>query len=163
MSSIGEASAPSAKIKVKCSECGSEYRVDEAHLGKSSTCKQCGSEFVLSHPQETRPASEHRAGTEWHTGDVILDLYEVKDILGEGGMGKVFRVRHKEWNLDLAVKSPLPHLMASENAVKNFVSEAETWVNLGLHPNTVSCYYIRTIDDIPRVSAECVENGSLLH
>ena len=84
-------------------------------------------------------------------------------MLGEGGMGKVYRVHHKGWNMDLAVKRPLPHLMARESAVKNFVSEAETWVNLGLHPNTVNCYYVRTIDDILRVSAECVESGSLLH
>jgi serine/threonine protein kinase len=29
---------------------------------------------------------------EWQTGEVILDLYEVKRLLGEGGMGKVYRV-----------------------------------------------------------------------
>src|SRR6185503_4715365 len=34
-------------------------------------------------------------------------------------------------------------------------------VNLGLHPHTVSCYYVRQLGGIPRVFAEYVEGGSL--
>lgn len=97
---------------------------------------------------------------EWQSGDVILDLYRVKGVLGEGGMGRVYRVHHTGWNLDLAVKTPLAkHL--TDKGKENFTREAETWVNLGLHPHTVSCYYVREIDGLPRVFAECVEGGSL--
>ena len=39
-------------------------------------------------------------------GDTILDLYEVKQVHEEGGMGLVYRVHHVKWNIDLAVKSP---------------------------------------------------------
>ncbi len=39
--------------------------------------------------------------------------------------------------------------------------EAETWVKLGLHPHTVSCYYVRRLGGIPRVFAEYVESGTL--
>ena len=98
---------------------------------------------------------------EWQVGDVILDLYEVKSVLGEGGMGKVYRVHHKNWNIDLAVKTPRFAILAKAGAKEDFVREAETWVNLGLHPHTVSCYYVREIDGLPRVFAECVEGGSL--
>ncbi len=98
---------------------------------------------------------------EWQAGEVVLDLYEVKGLLGEGGMGKVYRVHHTGWNLDLAVKSPRPDILAKEGGRENFTREAETWVNLGLHPHIVSCYYVRTIEDIPRVFAEYVEGGSL--
>ena len=41
-----------------------------------------------------------------------------------------------------------------------FINEAETWIELGLHPNIVTCYYVRNIDNIPRVFAELVEGGS---
>jgi serine/threonine protein kinase len=98
---------------------------------------------------------------EWNVGDVILDLYEVTDILGEGGMGKVYKVHHRNWNIDLAVKSPKPEILSKAGARDNFIREAETWVNLGLHPHTVSCYYVRRLGDIPRVFAEYVEGGSL--
>ena len=34
-------------------------------------------------------------------------------------------------------------------------------MNLGLHPHTVSCYYVRRVDGVPRVFAEFVDGGSL--
>jgi len=98
---------------------------------------------------------------EWAVGDVILDLYEVAGLLGEGGMGRVYRVRHRGWNLDLAVKSPRRDFFQTQEQKQNFVRECEAWIDLGLHPHTVSCYYVRTLGGIPRVFAECVDGGSL--
>ncbi|MBU2548606.1 MAG: protein kinase [Proteobacteria bacterium] len=97
----------------------------------------------------------------WSIGDLILDLYEVTGFLGQGGMGRVYRVRHRGWGTDLALKVPLPEMLAGPNGVAGFEREAETWVNLGLHPHAVSCYYVRRIDSLPCVFAECVEGGSL--
>ena len=111
--------------------------------------------------REDLAQKEQQVAAEWNVGDVILDLYEVTGELGEGGMGKVYQVHHKNWNLDLAVKSPHPHAFKTDVQKENFVRECETWVNLGLHPHTVSCYYVRTLGGIPRVFAEYVEGGSL--
>jgi WD40 repeat protein len=97
----------------------------------------------------------------WIIGDVILDLYKVTNILGEGGFGTVYKVRHQGWNIDLAVKSPKPEIVVAAGGVENFEREAETWVNLGLHPHTVSCYYVRRIESSPLVFAEYVAGGSL--
>src|SRR5207249_5845120 len=55
----------------------------------------------------TRPAEAPRLETEWKIGDLVLGLYEVSAVLGEGGMGRVYRVRHRGWDVDLAVKAPL--------------------------------------------------------
>jgi DnaJ-class molecular chaperone len=52
-------------------------------------------------------ASEHSA---WSTGEVVADLYEVIDVITSGGMGLVYRVHHREWDIDLAVKAPRPEL-----------------------------------------------------
>lgn len=98
---------------------------------------------------------------EWNAGDIFLETYEVKGILGEGGMGKVYKVHHRGWNVDLAVKTPRPEIFQLDESRASFIREAETWVNLGLHPNIVSCYYVRTMGGIPRVFAEYVEGGSL--
>ncbi|MFE9356275.1 protein kinase [Streptomyces olivaceoviridis] len=96
----------------------------------------------------------------WQPGDVVLGLYEVRDVL-QGGMGVVHRVRHRGWRIDLAVKTPRPELLGSAEAVRRFEAEAGTWVELGLHPHTVNCVYVRTVDGLPRVFAEWVDGGSL--
>lgn len=94
-------------------------------------------------------------------GDVILDLYEVKQKLGEGGMAEVYQVRHRGWNVDLAVKTPKPDILAQAGGAEAFQREAETWVNIGLHPHIVSCYYVRDLGEVPRIFVEYVEGGSL--
>jgi len=108
-----------------------------------------------------RRVAEADVPLEWHKGDVILDLYEVKQVFTSGGMGLVYRVHHRNWNIDLAVKSPRPEYFQTQTHKETFIREAETWVDLGLHPHTVSCYYVRTLGGIPRVFAEYVEGGSL--
>ena len=108
------------------------------------------------------PPSDHDdVASEWSVGDVILDLYEVKQIFEGGAMGRVYRVHHRAWNRDLAVKSPRPDYFKTEQQKQNFAKEAETWVSLGLHPHIVSCSYVRRLGGIPRVFAEYVEGGSL--
>ncbi|MFB7369484.1 protein kinase [Streptomyces sp. NPDC056222] len=97
----------------------------------------------------------------WQRGDVVLDLYEVLDVLDGGGMGLVHRVRHREWNTELAVKVPRPELVATTAGRTGFEAEAGMWVGLGLHPHVVNCLYVRRIDDIPCVFAEWVGGGSL--
>ena len=97
----------------------------------------------------------------WQPGDVVLGLYEVAGVLGEGGMGRVYRVRHRAWGLDLAVKAPLPAVLEAAGGADLFEREAETWVNLGLHPHVVTCHYVRRASGVPLVFAELVDGGSL--
>jgi len=99
--------------------------------------------------------------SEWQIGDVVLNKYEVMEVFEGGGMGLVYRVYHRDWATDMAVKSPRSHLFQTAEQIANFEREAETWVNLGLHPHIVSCYYVRRLGHIPRIYAEFVEGGSL--
>ncbi|MER5387905.1 protein kinase [Saccharopolyspora sp. NPDC002686] len=108
-------------------------------------------------------APQEHAGTpsEWRVGDVIDGLYEVAEVIGRGGMGVVHRARHLVWDVDLAVKCPRPALFRTEAARELFITEAETWVALGLHPHVCGCHYVRTLGGVPRVFAEYVPGGSL--
>ena len=108
-----------------------------------------------------QPVDEAQVPATWQVGDIILDLYQVKQVFTTGGMGLVYRVHHQAWNVDLAVKSPRPEVFAQAGGQESFIREAETWVNLGLHPHVVSCHYVRTIAGIPHIFAEFVEGGSL--
>lgn len=97
----------------------------------------------------------------WEVGDIILDKYEVRQVFTGGGMGLVYRVYHRDWDIELAVKSPRSEYFRKPQHIKGFEKEAETWVNLGLHPQIVSCHYVRRLGSIPRIFSEYVEGGSL--
>jgi serine/threonine-protein kinase len=43
------------------------------------------------------PASEP---PEWRPGETVAGLYRIAELLGQGGMGRVYRARHKSWDLD---------------------------------------------------------------
>ncbi|MBL4845884.1 MAG: protein kinase, partial [Planctomycetes bacterium] len=97
----------------------------------------------------------------WEIGQILAGIYSVESLLGEGGMGAVYRVRHMEWDVDLAVKTPLPRLFQDPVALQRFQREAETWIDLGLHPNVARCYYVREVEGSPRIFVEYVKGGTL--
>ncbi|MDR2571990.1 MAG: protein kinase, partial [Oscillospiraceae bacterium] len=94
-------------------------------------------------------------------GVTLLDLYEVVSDPIKGGMGQVFRVHHTSWNADLAMKQPHTSYFQTAKQKENFSHECEAWINLGLHPHIVSCYYVREISGIPSIFAEWIDGGSL--
>ena len=101
------------------------------------------------------------AAGEYKKGQTLLDTYTVESAPIHGGMGSVWRVHHNGWNVDLAMKRPQAKLFQSEKQKENFIEECKAWIDLGLHPNIVSCYYVREIDGVPTIFSEWMENGSL--
>ena len=61
------------------------------------------------------------------------------------------------------MKRPQPRFFAEGGYAKKkqFVAECENWINLGLHPNIVSCYYVREIGGVPSIFSEWMDGGSL--
>lgn len=164
-------------VRVQCPKCFAEYSIDPVHLGRTGQCTKCNTRFVLTALPEAvtrtfqtgqRPRSSQgeAPADQWKVGDVILDVYEVRPLrpdkpYAEGGMGVVYRVYHHGWGIDLAVKCPKADEFRSEEGKRNFERECEAWMRLGLHPNIVTCYYVRRINGIPRVFAEFVDGGTL--
>lgn len=110
---------------------------------------------------------------EWEPGDVILNLYEVKNAkrdfenknneshYHEGGFGRVYKVWHRAWNLHMAVKTPKAGMFTNQAQKELFFKECETWINLGLHPHVAACHYVRELGGIPRVFSEYADSGTL--
>ncbi len=134
----------------------------------------------LAHPPQNVTGSDQRTLTErtlthtvvggkgelvdklnWEIGDVIDGRFEVMEVIGRGGMGIVYRVNHREWKLEMAVKMPLTHLVSDDASKARFIREAQTWVDLGLHPNIVQCWYVRELGGVPRVFMDYIDGGSL--
>jgi WD40 repeat protein len=97
---------------------------------------------------------------EWKPGDVILDIYEVEDVIS-GGMGHVYIANHNKWNVKLAIKSPNKQMLSDRDLFARILREANSWVELGLHPNIAYCYYVRNIEDVPHIVVEYVDGGNL--
>ncbi len=69
----------------------------------------------------------------------IIDLpehYEIFEQVSEGGMGVIFRGRHKRTGARLAIKVMHPHLSANQLHLRRFEQEARTASTLD-HPNIV--------------------------
>jgi WD40 repeat protein len=168
---------------VRCSRCGARFPVPAPEDSPAPTILESAAEgapsptvldtaaepaaTVAETPTtaptvpEAAPAPAPTGAIAWQAGQTVLGLYEVAGILGEGGMGRVYKVRHRGWNLDLAVKVPLPSALEAAGGADLFEREAETWVNLGLHPHVVTCHYVRRVEGVPLVFAELMGGGSL--
>ncbi|MDO5476688.1 MAG: serine/threonine-protein kinase [Eubacteriales bacterium] len=93
-------------------------------------------------------------------GETLLGTYRIDSAPISGGMGRVWRVHHAGWNVDLAMKRPKPEFFRSRHDKQSFTEECRSWINLGLHPNIVSCYYVREIDGVPTIFSEWMDGGS---
>src|SRR6185369_9252747 len=70
------------------------------------------------------------------TGTVLDGKYSVDKILGEGGMGAVYRARHLGTKRIVALKVIVPRMTRSAEFVERFRREAESAGGLR-HPNVV--------------------------
>jgi serine/threonine protein kinase len=68
-------------------------------------------------------------------GETILN-YEIKSIIGEGGMGSVYLAEHTQMPRVVAIKVLLPQFMSKPEIRERFKNEASTMANLQ-HPNIV--------------------------
>jgi WD40 repeat protein len=103
---------------------------------------------------------KHSDKAYWEIGDVIDGLYRVWG-MASGDMGTVYFVEHLGWKKNLAVKSIRPEFLRDNEAKKTFIHEIESWINLGLHPHIVTCFYIKEIGGLLRVFTEYVDGISL--
>ena len=69
---------------------------------------------------------------------IVPDQYRILSDAIEGGMGSVWRVHHKSWDVDLAMKRPKSAFFVSEKQKEGFIRECDSWIRLGLHPNISS-------------------------
>ncbi len=68
-----------------------------------------------------------------------LSRYQITDLLGEGGMGAVFKARDVTLQRDVAIKIMHPHMANQPNFRERFLQEARTAARLD-HPGIVQVY-----------------------
>jgi serine/threonine protein kinase len=86
--------------------------------------------------------------------------YEILAEVGRGGMGVVFKARHRGLHRLVALKMVLAGEFASPNQELRFRLEAELGARVQ-HPNIVQVYEIGSFEGRPFLALEWVEGGSL--
>ncbi len=89
-----------------------------------------------------------------------LTHYEILSILGEGGMGVVYKARDKQLGRYVAVKILPAHLVSDPERKKRFVQEAKAASALN-HPNIVTIYEIARDKGIDFIAMEHVVGKTL--
>lgn len=90
----------------------------------------------------------------------IVPGYEAMGVLGRGGMGIVYRARHRKLKRLVALKMVLSGAHASPEHLARFRTEAEAVARLQ-HPNIVQIYEVGEHEGQPWFSLEFVEGGTL--
>jgi serine/threonine-protein kinase len=95
-------------------------------------------------------------------GTVIADRYRVEAIIGEGGMGRVYRARHVRVPREAAIKVLRRALIADPYAVSAFNREARNAASVGDHPNVAAVYdFGETPDGLVFLAMEFIDGETL--
>lgn len=137
-------------------------------LAKAETiaCPQC--EKLCDASSQFCPACGFPLGTIFHAapGDKFIGTtlpagYHILDLIGVGGMGRVYRAEQSVLGRTVAVKIVHPHLLSDENSAVRFLTEARAASQLN-HPNSISVFdFGRTDDGQPFLVMELLRGKDL--
>jgi serine/threonine protein kinase len=86
--------------------------------------------------------------------------YILEELIGEGGVGEVWRARHTRLERPVAIKVISPHLFRDQSIRKRFLQEAESMSNLR-HPYIVRIYDFFSFNDKEYLVMDYIDGGSL--
>lgn len=95
-----------------------------------------------------------------YIGMVLDGRYEIRELIGEGGMSVVYKARDQRLNRDVAVKIMRDEMATDEDFRSTFCAEAHAVAMLS-NPNIVAVYDVSHSDDIEYIVMELVDGITL--
>jgi len=89
-----------------------------------------------------------------------LDVYEILDLLGAGGMGEVYRARDSLLKREVAIKVLPVFVSQDPDRLRRFEQEAQAAAALN-HPNILAVYQFGSFEGAPYLVSELLEGGTL--
>lgn len=165
------------KLHEVCSDCGKAKDKNFVNSvtglifgAKACECKpaQALPSFPVAERQKNRGFSDESrsevAGKQDQTQEINVNLgdrYEVIEVIGQGGMGTVYRAKDKVLQKDFAIKVLRNELAMDESAIKRFEQEAASASDL-THVNMLAVYdHGRTTSGAPFIVMDLLEGESL--
>lgn len=145
-------------------------------MQKAQTCAECGSPIpenaregycpkcllALANTTAVVEAAELQLASPLPPGSPVSSFgsYQLIEIIGEGGMGVVYKARQRTLDRIVALKMMRSGSLASESEVKRFRSEAQAVARLQ-HPNVVAIHEVGEQDGQFFFSMDYIEGKNL--
>jgi len=91
---------------------------------------------------------------------IRIEVYEIRSLIGAGGMGEVYRATDPRLKRDVAIKVLPPAFAQDADRLRRFEFEAQAAGRLN-HPNVLAIYDIGIHDGSPYLVSELLEGESL--
>jgi formylglycine-generating enzyme required for sulfatase activity/serine/threonine protein kinase len=94
-------------------------------------------------------------------GLTVADRYNLLDILGEGGMGRVYKAHDTRMGRDVAFKVIRKEKLSNPNTAGRFVQEMIALGKMGKHPNVVEVFLADQVGDNHFCVMEYIDGSDL--
>jgi tetratricopeptide (TPR) repeat protein len=117
---------------------------------------------AISPPRRTAPGSVRvqTSAPELKPGDVLGGRYDILQLLGEGGMGAVYKAMDRELNRPVALKLIRPQLAANPSILARFKQEL-LLAHQVTHRNVIRIYDLGDAEGVKFITMEFVEGVDL--
>lgn len=139
----------------KCPKCGTRNPSDSKYCKECATALIAPEEIPCSHTKTLETPKEALP-----KGTIFANRYEIIEVLGKGGMGKVYKALDKEINDEVAIKFLKPEIAEDERIIERFRNELKIARSIA-HKNVCKMYHLAKEEETPYITMEYVTGVSL--
>jgi eukaryotic-like serine/threonine-protein kinase len=150
-------------IKVQCPQCSLVAAAPDGQAGRQVRCKRCNAKFPLPHGVPTLPVAPGAAvgrAPVLPESPTIIDRYEVRELLGSGSFGSVYRAYDPRLGREVALKVLRTEMTSSPQTVERFLREAKAAAKLD-HPHIVAVFDAGRAGDVYFIASAFIKGGTL--
>ncbi len=140
---------------MKCPKCNFENPEDTLYCGKCAAPLKPSEEIPASPTKTLETPTE-----ELTTGSVFAGRYQIIEVLGKGGMGKVYRALDKKLNEEVALKLVKPEIASDKKTLERFSNELKIARRIA-HKNVGRMYELMEEKGIHFITMEYVPGEDL--
>ena len=139
-----------------CEKCSTPFPLSDATISPTDSGQKAG----WSAAAPVRPSSDAAAKGQLKPGSVLAERYEILQLLGQGGMGAVYKARDKELDRIVALKLIRSEFAKNPEILRRFKQEL-ILARQVTHRNVIRIYDLGQADGIKFITMDFVEGRDL--